>query len=285
MVVENKFPLTLWEQTDEYKTELATAQERFKQLATQLRNKNKQSPSLDVTFADNCIPAVWINGHQPLSNRWNADEAFNSAKRHGTFGYFRVDDLEDFLEDEGFVVEEAMDSLGFRRHRKDPSRWAKKQKQDKIETPYHRKWGILFGKEYETPDREERTRLTELLTVKNVNTQLGKTFSISVGRSGLIFVALDANPFAGHSAQTLGELSAQLAQKAHISKNQEGFDIQARNIKLCHRPETGCNYNAVHIVATRSDKTIGEVVWPAIVSLETLLNITTSFRDKLTSVR
>lgn len=283
MAVENKFPLILWEQTDEYQAEMAASQERFEQLATKLSDKHKQVPSPDVTFTDNCIPVVWMNGHQPLSNRWNAEEALDSAKRHGTFGYFRVDDLEDFLKGEGFVVEEAMDSLGFRRHRKDPSKWAKKQKRDQVEPPYHRKWDILFGKEYETPDREERSRLTRLLVAENVNTQLGKTFSISVGRSGLMFIALDANPFAGHSAETLWQLGAQLAQRAHINRNQEGFDIQAKNVKLLH-PKLEC-HDAVHILAIRPDRTPEEVVWPATVNLNTLLNITTSFRDKLMSVR
>jgi hypothetical protein len=132
----------------------------------------------------------------------------------------------------------------------------------------------------------------------NAETRLGKSYSFSVGRTGLIFVELDADPFVGSSANTIWQLGAQLAQRAHINKEQKGFVIDARNIQLTNlqsqdeipdeedpdEDEIPITNNAIHIKAVRDDKSVEEVVWPARVqNAQVVFDLATDLRKRATS--
>lgn len=275
--VEYRFPLTLWEQTEDYSQQLAAAQARF----SSLDGRANSAYLPEVTFTSNCIPVIYRSDQTPHyeRRRYSPTEALKSAKRHGTIGYFNVEDLQEFQKGEGIIIDMEMDELGFRRHKKDPSRWVKKQTDEEDQHEARDKhWQELNGTSYDIPDQEERGRLHDLVVAPNIGTKFGATYSVSTGITGLIFIALDVNPF----TLIVGDLTRQLAQRAHINREQDGFTIEARNVRLFN--SSADTHDSVHVKAIKSDQSVEEVVWPSVTDSRGVVDLAVDLRRRATGI-
>lgn len=273
--VEYRFPLILWEQTADYAQKLKEAQDRFVVIRGEVAKRQITGFFPDVTFTSNGIPVVWANAGTPYFEirGLSADQALKSAKKHGHTGYWDTEDLEAYVKGEGIIIDMEMDELGFRPHKKDLSKWAKKQKGDEF-GERHAHWEKLYGTDVHIPEPDEQARLRDLMDVPNAQTRLDYTYSVNVGRTGLIYIAKDFNPFG-----TLQKFAVDRVQNAHIARDQEGFLIEARNVSLSRRKNN--RHDAVHIRAEKDNGHTVEVVWPATASSSAaVVDLAVILRDK-----
>ena len=256
---QNEFPLIVWEKTDEFKQEYGRDEQRFHDIKKRLYQRGFQCTFLgDLRMNRDGFPEVWLNDNHNLYRRnWIADEAVEHAKIHGDSGWWSLDFLEQFEEGKGPIFENAMYDLGFRKNKKDSTKWARltseyKEKMNQRKTESFRE---QIEKEWPLLTENETDRLNQLWTRSNENAGLNNTYSIGVGQRGLIYVSLDANPFSATSTEQLSWFCSMLKNRGHISKQQKGFYIDARNVKL--GMEKG-----IHIKAINSLENYVECVWP-----------------------
>jgi len=274
MVEENRFPLIVWETTEGFKKEYEEAKQRYHELSKRLFGRGFNCTYIgNLRMDGDGYPEVWLNdNHDIFRSNWSLDAAVKEALEHGNSGWWNLDEIEQFIGGKGFIFETAMWDIGFRRHKKDPTKWARRNSKDRCDpeeygNPGHQRWDIKYKKEYETISGEELNRLNKLFVLPNGNNGLGGTYDISVGKRGLIYVCLQANPFVGTTAETLWMLGAQERNQGHINKEQNGFYIEARNILTRGDIEgiikEGVPVKGVHIKAVKPDKSYAECVWPA----------------------
>jgi hypothetical protein len=156
--------------------------------------------------------------------------------------------------------------LGYRRSKKDSSAWAQRKKGDDNLNPYEIYWDNRFGIKFKHLTAEETERLDRLWVMQNENAGISKTYDIVAGKNGMIYVALWANPFVGHSAETMWQLTEQTNNRGHIAKQQEGFSLEAQNILIKEQ-------KGVYIKATYFDGSSREYVWPSVIPNEKILDL------------
>jgi hypothetical protein len=152
----------------------------------------------------------------------------------------------------GAMFNEAM-GFGLQKTKRDQTKWARRRNGDDGKEPYKERWEKKQAKEYLTLDEDEEERLRGLLIFPPESEGLGRTYNISVGKTGMIYVALLANPMAGSTAETLGEFGAQLNSRAHIARDQEGFCIEAKNVRLGDQ-------EGIYVKARRTDESYVEAL-------------------------
>lgn len=252
MAERKEFPLVIWEGTEDFKQEYEQARGRFQDISKRLYGRGFRCTFLgDLRMDSDGYPEVWLNDNMPLcADRYckNPDDATQYALRHGDCGWWNLDELEQFTNGEGPVFERAMWDLGYRKHKKDPTKWARKRKDD--ERPQFNE-----QKQIEEITGEELDRLNQLWAFPNESAGMSKTYDIQVGKRGLIYVALWANPFVGTTAETMWMLGEQIRNRGHIAKQQEGFYIDARNVRLGEQ-------EGIHIKTVKPDTSYSECVWP-----------------------
>ncbi len=274
------FPLKLWEETADFKQKKKEAEQRFKALDEKTREKRISGISTDVRFTKNCVPVVWRNSSPPYWIRpQTADHALELAQLHGSTNYVTAEEVEDYLKGEGFLIESAMDKMGFRRHKRDETKWARKTKQDGDgPTPLTKDhWERLYGTPTYTPGKLERERLMDLRVGTNVGTKHGETYSVEVGNTGMVYLSMDANPF-WYNNSTMHKYAIQDAQKAHINPSQEGFKLEARNVRL-NRGTSSDRPDGVHILAVNRGGVL-ESVWPVSTPGGALAEMATDLRER-----
>ena len=180
-----------------------------------------------------------------------------------------MDELEQFANGEGPVFARAMCVLGYRKHKKDPTRWARKRKDD--ERPQ-----FNGQKQIEEITGEELERLNQLWALPNESAGMSKTYDIQVGKRGLIYVALWANPFVGTTAETMWMLGEQTRNRGHIAKQQDGFYIDAKNVKLGEQ-------KGIYIKSIRPDESYAECVWPTQTPQEKIYDLADDLVSRVTS--
>ncbi len=252
--------LVLWENTEDYRIKLDSARERWSGIYRRMENKGFVCTCIGgLRFDMNEEPEVWLNDNRPLmADREckGSSDAERMALRHGRCGWWSLDDLEKFSNGWGPMFNEAMWDLGYRRSKRDQTKWARRRNGDDGKEPYKERWEKKQAKEYLTLDEDEEERLRGLLIFPPESEGLGRTYNISVGKTGMIYVALLANPMAGSTAETLGEFGAQLNSRAHIARDQEGFCIEAKNVRLGDQ-------EGIYVKARRTDESYVESVWPS----------------------
>lgn len=252
MEEKKEFPLVIWENTEDFNREYEQAKSRFSGIRDRLYAKGFKCTYLgDLRMDGDGVPEVWLNDNRPLlADRYcnNPDDAKKYALIHGDCGWWSLDELEQFANEGGPIFERAMWDLGYRRAKKDPTKWARKIKEEKFSSPNAQS-------QIEKIVGEESSRLSQLQVFQNEWGGMGETYNIRVGKNGLIYVALYANPFVGTTAETLWQLSEQVRNRGHIAKQQGGFYIDARNVLLEEK-------KGVHIKAVKPDANYTECVWP-----------------------
>ncbi len=266
MAEERKFPLIIWQQTDEFKTEYESAQKKLDELHKKWVEKYGGGSYVgSLRFDANCKPEFWINDFGGFATgrfcgqkmKWSSEEALRSALRYGDSGWWNLEDLEQIIERKGWIIEEAMFDCGFRRHKDNPEKWVRRKKGD--QDPYIRRMENKHKKEIANLSTEEAERLRsegELFVLPNEFAGLNNTYSIEANNKGMVYVELSANPFSGSTAETLHCLEAVLEDRGHIAKNQNGFSIGAKNVKIN-------NEEGVLVKAVRNDDIYFECIWPS----------------------
>lgn len=262
MSKKTSFPLLTWNQTKEFKQEYQQSAQRFEDLNNKLRSRNFVCTYLgSLRMNSDGYPEVWLNSNMPYAAHRckNPENAKQYALRHGDVGWWSLDKLEQFVESQGPIFESAMWGLGYRRNKRDQTKWSRKRKEDQWPLPQEKK-------SIEEITGEELTRLTPLWVLPNEGSVMGKTYDLKVGKRGMIYIALFANPFAGHTFETMGEITMQLMDRGHLAKQQKGFDLKAKNIKLGEQ-------EGIYIKALKPDQSYAECVWPIKLPKEKLYNL------------
>lgn len=261
MEEEKKFPLIVWEQTEEFKNECLGTQKKLDELHKRWIDRYGGGSYVgSLRFDADCEPEFWINdlgsfatGRFYGENRkWSSEEALKSALRYGDSGYWGLKDLEELIDGEGILLENAMFDCGFRKHKKHPEKWVRKKKED--QDPCHRRWEAKHKIECSQISAEDTKRMGEFV-LPNKFAGLNNTYSIEANNKGMVYVELLGNPFSGSTAETLQHLETVMNDRGHIARNQNGFSIEAKNI-------IAGKEKGVHIKATRPDDAYIECIWP-----------------------
>lgn len=272
------FPMQVWEASEEFADVRATDSARAQVAIKDLIRQHRSSAMDDIYYFSNCVPAVWRNAGTPYYEKRHVarseELAKESARYSGATGYFSIEALEEFAAGGGVIFDQEMHELGFRPSKVNPDAWAKRKKgEGKIEAPYRKMWRELHQGDYVEVDEEEVTRLRGIKEHNEVPIDLDSTFTVEAGKTGLVYVSLDFNPFQVRP-ERFGRL---LAQRLHIDRSQRGFSMTARNVHLGTEKKP---LDVVHIKAlTDSGKEI-EAVWPNRVRGEVLFDMTINFRDQ-----
>ncbi len=273
--------LQIWEGTQDYREQFEKSKERFSGIKERLWKRDFTCTYLgDLRFDINAEPEVWFNDNTPLgAYRYckTPDHAKRIALKHGRSGWWRLDDLDKFADKEGPIFEEAMWNLGYRRRKRDNSQWAKRTKNDGVEDSRKVYLNERFVKKYMELGNEELERLNQLWVMSNDSAGLSKTYNIQAGRTGMIHIALWANPFVGTSAETLHLLGEQINNRGHIAKQQQGFYMHAVNVRL--RGEEG-----VYVKAANPDESSIECIWPSQIPSDSIYDLFNGFIDRVLPV-
>ena len=97
------------------------------------------------------------------------------------------------------------------------------------------------------------------------------TIDIKVQPSGMIFAYLRVNPFGGSSAESMPAWLAQFRVRGHIAKAQNGYTIEAENIKI-----SGEEF--IHIKTNGNSRT-KECLWPTSVCREDFITLAEIFAE------
>ncbi|MBI4993704.1 hypothetical protein HZC33_01970 [Candidatus Wolfebacteria bacterium] len=251
MSEERVFPLVIYQNTEEYKKLFEEANSKFRNILFKVKAEGFKCTFIgDLRLNKNGQFEFWLNSNMPYIRRCSIDEAIKYAKKHGYFGWWSNYHFELFSLGYGPIVAYAMERLGFRKHKKDSSRWARARKEEKNQAACLKDEAI-----YLSLSEKEAERLKNLIIFPNNNVGLDKTFSLIVGEGGMIYIALDVNPFGGLSAETMGSWGSLFTRRGHLAKQQDGFSIEAFNIKLDEE-------KMIYIRCVRLDGSIFECVWP-----------------------
>lgn len=267
MAKQRKYPLIIWEGTLEFKKECEEALERFNAIKKNLYGSGFRSTSLStLRFDSDGYPEVWLNasrlsisGYSSRDYRMppTAEEAIKAAKIGGDTGWWSLDDLEQLLEGRGRIFERAMRNMGYRIHKKHPEQWVKfsstreydaaqRELVNQLQGEREKKWAPVH-------DAKELERLRNLWIVPNTIAP-ENTIAVEVGKRGMIHMELNYI-LTGYSSEQLECLGWQESAKAHIIQQQEGFFLDAKNIRLGEE-------KSVYIKATREGDCFIERVWP-----------------------
>lgn len=259
--------LVPWHTTDNYRAAYQTAEERLAGITERLRARGAQAGYGPFKFNGQCEPEVWINASHGYRYKWDAPAALASALKHGETGYWSFDDLEAFANGGGMIVRSAMWRLGFRHGKRNPTSWVRHGK-DERDTYAEQQWRKKHAKSYSDLPPYEVRRLASLQTVPQGKMEMGRSFSLRANKGGLVYLALQVDPFAGcERAESVGAMGDQMRQRGHLAREQRGFLLEAANVHLG-------NHDALYLKCVQPDCTYTEFVWPSITTgdgLTTLL--------------
>jgi len=272
MSKERRFPLIIWEQTEEFKKLLDEAEQKRKELVRKWKEKyggDAYVGPVELNMSEDGEPIFWINNFGSFhtgrfygkKRKWSAEEALQNALKYGDTSWCTLTELKLLIVGKGPLLKRAMRDCGFRPSKRNPNRWVritpseeKKEREEyqkNWEKEYKeeelRRWPPVFGKELE--------KLNQLWVLPNEWAGLNRTYRIQVNKKGLIYVYLEVNPFSATRTEDLDWFGRMLRNRGHIAKQQNGFYIEARNITL--GKEKG-----VYIKAMMPDNSFIECVWP-----------------------
>lgn len=274
--------MIIWERTEEYKKEYEEAKQKFSETCKKLFERGFSCTYLgSLRFDNNGYPEVWLNDCKPLQRQGHSvDNAKKLALKYGHLGWWNLDQLAEFAEGKGPIFEQAMHAFCYRKHKKDKTKWAKITWKESMHSSQlaQQLWHEANDKSYSQISEDETKRLQDLLTMPNESAGISRTYTLSVGKRGMIYVELWANPFAGHSAEKLHFLGEQINDRGHYAKQQEGYKIDAVNINL--KISETKNKDIIYIKAIKPDETFVECVWPSIIPKEKIIDLEYTLESK-----
>ena len=259
-----RFPLLFWQETDQFKslyeTEVGRLREATKKWAAA---GGSWTYSGSIRCTENGTFDFWLNSNASHRMRepLKVETAILYSKKHGVTGWWTVQDLENLLLGEGDLFERAMWDNGFRRHKKKPEEWARRNKTD--EWTNHRRVDHVYRPV--ALESDEGKRLESLITIPNAAFKYSTTMSFVVGTNGMIHGELNMNPMGGTTTESMPAWMADYNVRGHINNEQRGFTIEARNIQLGDE-------KYIHVITTGGTG-VSECLWPTIIQREHVKNI------------
>jgi hypothetical protein len=276
MSEEIAFPLQLWINTPEYKKLLDDAQEVIQQFHEEHKKKYGHSIYLRLERVNkDGEPLLWLNGRGfHFNSKIKASDALKTVLKEGPFGWYTINELKEFMNGTGRVVERSMWSCGFKKSQSNPSIWLRRKQNEKnsIGGAFSDDASNLANNTFNTSELE---RITSLLEIPADKYKEGKTYSLQAGKNNMIYVSMITNPFAGFTTESLGKLTHMLYKKSHIAPEQGEYVLKAKNILLQNEQK------AMYIQALKEEKPVHETVWPVIVSHDNLYKLANSLASKL----
>ncbi len=279
--VKYLFPLKFWQQTPDYDVQYNAAQQRFMDLNEQLDQKDMMGVDVDLLgFTVNGVPEAFKGSDSPwdeVGSYGNPKAALETAQFYGARGSYSAEDLEDFINGKGVVVVEEMQRLGFKRPSPESGRWVKLKKGERYVDPeVAAQRDRLYGTDVHEVTGKEADRLRGLIAVDNTATKPGDTYSVEVGRQGLIYVSKDWEMF----PRQPGVWISQFYMHGHINREQDGFNLAARNIVIPGSQSKDLSF--VHVTAQTPDQRQQDFVWPVSTYGSVLSDLAVNLRRKVT---
>lgn len=123
------FPLIVWEKTEEFRTLIQNAQTRLDELTSRWERPVGIGHHVGRIEGVNNKgePEFWVNAQISIYDheKQTLEEARKKAKAHGTTNWWTIEDLEQFLNQEGKRFTDAMVEQGFRPHKTKPGQWSR----------------------------------------------------------------------------------------------------------------------------------------------------------------
>lgn len=278
MSEEKEFPLIVWEHTENFKKLYNEAEQRRGELVKEWRDKyncDSYVSEIETNRDINGEFVFWINKggfhtgrHYSKQRKWSAQDALENSLKYGETGWCTLSMLEDLLKGKGTLLKMAMKDCGFRPHKKILNKWVRIQPKEEYRT---NKWE---EEKWPSPSNEELQRLNELLVVPNEWAGHGNTYGLSVNKKGMIYVQLIVNPFAATRTEDFAWFAKQLSNRGHIAKNQNGFYIDAKNMKLGDQ-------NGVYVRAVKPDESYIECVWPTQIPTQKIYDLANDLTSRV----
>ncbi len=76
------------------------------------------------------------------------EDALELAKEFGEIGWFTAEEIEDYIKGKGVLVDMAMEGLGFRRDKKDVTKWARMTTDEKRDFQYGQLTSMMADRNY-----------------------------------------------------------------------------------------------------------------------------------------
>ena len=264
------FPLTLWEETEKYKSLSRISGAKRKKLLREWREKFDFVPyvgPVEPRMSLECKPIVWVNSTGPYPypprQKWTVNEALKYAMKYGATGWYTLDDIELLLAGEGPMLKIAMQGFGYRPHKGNTAQWAKIRPNESVRTAVQEddQWPPVTGK-------ANITRLKKRFLIgEEIGTDLWK---IQANKQGMIYFCLEPRTALQH--ENLGYFPFMGSVRAHVDSLQEGYRVVARNIMLE-------GVKGVHVRALRPDLSFFDCVWPHLTTWESLTKLAESLRS------
>lgn len=278
---KRKFPLIVWEHTQEAQKELEQAGKIYNKMIRKLDRQGFQCIYMgDLRFDNNCEPEIFINSCMPSYAKKRiktARDALDYALKYGSGGWWNLNELDAFSRGMSIILNEAMWDLGYRKNKVNNMKWSRKTAEDKRNPARTIRWNDKFKKEFFRLDKEERARLENLDIILNSSAGSNNTYSLSVCKRDMIYVELKVNPFSASKTEDFGWLSHMLNNRGHIAKQQESFCIDAKNVRLKDEEK-------IYIKAIKPDKKFAEVIWPTAMPADRIYDLADDLVSKVAKV-
>ena len=85
----------------------------------------------------------------------------------------------------------------------------------------------------------------------------------------MIHIYLSTNPFGGTTAESMPAWAALLRVRGHLTKQQDGFQIDAENIKIGKE-------KFIHLTCIDTDSSVREYLWPTEIPRDSLFELAES---------
>ena len=173
---DKKFPLVVWQTTDEYVTAYKAAQARLDVATKSWRAQGGDYIiATDLRLDENGNFEFWLNTRDPSYRAFrSAQDALRYVKIHSTSGWWSLDEIESFINGGGRMIKNGMWNAGFRRHKKNPGKWARRKEYENAPLELEQKVPVFES------GSDEATRLLGLLVMDNKSMGTERTFFLEV---------------------------------------------------------------------------------------------------------
>lgn len=257
------FPLIAWQKTPAFVELYEAAVKRLEEIRIRLNKRGFQCVYLgSVRPADEGSFEAWLNPHSYIhENRDSLESVKVTAAKLGNCGWWSLDELDNFASadyEKSRIFESAMWSMNYRRSEVKAG-WARRHKND-MQPQRHEGIKPRF-----VTSQEFDAQYLPLLVMRQGKLTYSVSFWLSCSKSGMIFAALDVNPFGGTTAVSMSAWAQQFNVRGHLNTQQEGFTLTSELIEV-GQDELTTRY--LLVTAALPDGSSVQQVWPTQLSNE-----------------
>lgn len=281
MLSQKEFPLILWEETKEAQSELEKAEKRLRSLEKRLTSIGFCYQFLgELRFDRHGRSEVWLYDRRRSTFDYETpktvDEALEIARKFGDTGWWNLDDIEQLIEGKGHIIDAAMWDMGYKKSKKDSSKWIKIKSGERKENPLAKIYLEKHGLDTLVQSKSGPKNLTQVsLTPQNIERNLTFTqYSIMVGDRGMVCVRLYVDPKKYKNPEERICTDINLRNQGIISPQQKGFIIEACN--LDELVEEG-----IYLKAIKPNGKFRSAIWPPVADEKTIYKLASSLKRRI----